>query len=495
MSIADVGSGVDTADLQQSRPPVGDSRFAFWWRVAVLAGMFFGAYGAVFAQVLNEAVNGSRTAFLVVAPLLVLVAATGYRLPARGVGDNESDWIVAAVTGAVGFSSIALITHRFPTLSGLWRLELVGALVWVACAGMIVFSTRHVIRMWQVWIFAFGCALTLPYLLTTASLGGSDTAAAAVGALLGAISVYMAGRPTQRHWQIAATLLCLVLGGGLSAVLTKHLGLFATLIVVAAVVPVAVTVGLHHFTELTRSHRWAAVSAGFHPLSPRSIVVLGLVAVGVLVTHIPAPEPQAPPQVHADWAQRSGLGAPTEYGFVTRFLGPTSSLVRFQVPAAANTPAAAVDVITTTNLAALRDYSDAVWYPSPIPVNFQPVSGGPAEQLRLHARMMHSNADAATDVTAQNWYAVTWVWKTPAAYQQVTVVVNQSATSPDSPVAPAPLSVSDTVLKPILWVARQQPEWVGGVDKRVEQRADDIVRSLVAAAEPPSATAAERDRG
>src|SRR6185436_11615836 len=122
MSIADVGSGIETADLEQSRPPVGDSRFAFWWRAAVLAGMFFGAYGAVFAQVLNQAVNGSRTAFLVVAPLLVLVAATGYRLPARGVGDNESDWIVAAVTGAVGFSSIALITHRFPTLSGLWRL-------------------------------------------------------------------------------------------------------------------------------------------------------------------------------------------------------------------------------------------------------------------------------------------------------------------------------------------------------------------------------------
>jgi hypothetical protein len=495
MSIADVGSGIGTADLQENRPSVGDSRFAFWWRTAVLAGLFFGAYGAVFAQVLNEAVSGSRAAFLVVAPLLVMVGATGYRLPARGVGDNESDWIIAAVTGAVGFSSIALITHRFPTLSGLWRLELVGALVWVACAGMIVFSTRHVIRMWQVWMFAFGCALTLPYLLTTASLGGSDTAAACVGALLGAISVYLAGRPTQRRWQIAATLLSLTTGCGLSVVLTSHLGLFATLIAVAAVVPVVVTVGLYHFTEMTGSHRWAAVSAGFHPLSPRSIVVLGVVAVGVLVTHIPAPLPPAPPLVSGDWAVRSGLGAPTQFDFVTRFLGPQSSLVRFQVPAAADTPAAAVDVITATNLAALRDYSDAVWYPSPIPVNFQPADIGSNDQFPLNARMMHSNADAATDVTAQNWYAITWIWKTARAYQQVTVVVNQSAMSPDSPVAPAPLSMADTVIKPILWVARQQPEWVGGVDKRVEKRADDIVRSLMAAAQPPRASTAEPARG
>jgi hypothetical protein len=496
MSIADVDpSGMGSAVVEQKRPPVGDSRFAFWWRTAVLAGLFFGAYGAVFAQVLNDAVSGSRTAFLVVAPLLVMVGATGYRLPARGVGDNESDWIVAVVTGVVGFSSIALITHRFPTLSGLWRLELVGALIWVACAGMIVFSTRHVLRMWQVWIFAFVCALTLPYLLTTASLGGSDTAAAAVGALLAAVSVYLAGRPTRRRWRIAATLLCLAISSVLSVLLIAHLGLFLTLIVVAAVVPVVVTVGLHHFTEMTSNHRWAAVSAGFHPLSPRSIVVLGLVAVGVLVTHIPAPSPPAPPLVNGDWAVRSGLGAPTEFGFVTRFLGPQSSLVRFEVPAAVNSPAAAVDVITTPNLAALRDYSDAVWYPSPIPVNFQPMSTASHGQFPVDARMMHSNADAATDATAQNWYAITWVWKTAAAYQQVTVVVNQSAMSPDSPVVPAPLSVADTVMKPILWVARQQPEWVGGVDKRVEKRADDIVRSLVAAAQPPTASTAEPTRG
>jgi hypothetical protein len=484
MSIADVdGSGLDTADLQERPHSVGDSRFAFWWRTAMLAGMFLGAYGAVFAQVLSDSVSGSRTAFLVVAPLLVMLGATGYRTAPRGVGDNESDWIIAAVTGVVGFTAIALVTSRFPTLAGLWRLELVGALVWVACAGMIIFSVRHVLRMWQVWIFALCCALTMPYLLVTASLGGSDTAVVAVGATMGAFAVYLAGRPSRRRCRIAAALLCLAIGGGISVLLTEHLGLFVTLIIAAAVVPVSVAVGLHHFTVLTGSYRGPAVSVGFHPLSPRSIVVLGLLAVVVLVTHIPAPRPPAPPLVHGDWAQRSGLSAPSDFGFVTRFLGPQSSLARYEVPAAAKSPAAVVDVITTANLAVLQDYSDAIWYPSPIPVNYESAGTGLDNRLPLNARVAHSNADAATDGAAQNWYAVTWVWRTADVYQQVTVVVNQSATSEDSPAAPAPLSVAETVVKPILWVARQQPEWVGGVDKRVVKRADEIVRTLVSAAE------------
>ena len=311
-----------------------------------------------------DAVNGSRTAFLVVAPLLVLLAATGYRLPARGVGDSESDWIIATLTGAVGFTALALVAGRFPTLAGLWRFELVGALVWVACAGMIVFSVRHVLRMLPVWLFACFCALTVPYLLTAASLGGSDTAMVAAGAVPAALAVHLAGRASRRRCRSTATLLCLAVCGGLSVWLTPHLGLFLTLILVVGAVPVLATVGLHHFTEYTRSERRPDVTARFHPLSPRSIVALGLVAVALLVTHIPAPRPPAPPPAHGDWALRSGLGAPARYGFITRFLGPQSSLVRYHLPRVANRPDAAVDVFTVTNLAALQDYSNAVWYPA-----------------------------------------------------------------------------------------------------------------------------------
>jgi hypothetical protein len=483
-----VGSEIRADFRLVERASVGHPRFAFWWRITALSALFFGAYGVVFHQVLADALAGSRTAFLVVAPLLVAMSAAGYRTSPRGVGDNESDWIIAAVSGVVGLAVIILVTNRFPTLAGLWHLELVGALVWVACAGMIIFSVRHVLRMWQVWLFAFLCAITLPYLLATAALGGSDEAAVAVAAGLGAFAVYLAGRPTRRRWRIGAALLSLAIGLGLSISLTTFLGLFATELIAAGVVPLLAAIGLHHFTLSNGKHRLDAVFAGFHPLSVRSLAALALAAVALLVTHFQASSPPAPPTMRGDWAQHSGLVAPTEYPFASRFFGPNAKLVRFAVPPAIGRPAAVVDVISTTNLAALRNYSDAIWYPSPVPLNYQAVSGaGSDSQLPVDARVVHTNADTATDGSAQNWYAITWVWQVAAVYQQVTVVVNQAVGSADSPVAPAPLSVADTVAKPMLWMARQQPDSVGAVDPRVVSRANDIVHMLVNAAEPAQA--------
>ncbi|CAN5684894.1 hypothetical protein BH09ACT8_BH09ACT8_48330 [soil metagenome] len=479
-----VGSGYGTVKRQVESTAAGRSPATFWWRIALLAVLFCGAYGVVLVQVLNDAVGGSRTAFLVVAPVLVALGVTGYRTVPRGVGDNESDWIIAAVTGVVGLTAIALITNRYPTLAGMWRLELVGALVWVACAGMVIFSVRHVVRMWQVWLFALICATTAPYLLVTASLGGSDTAAASVAAGLGAIAVYLAGRPNRRRWRITAALISLALGVGTAVVLTAAVGLFVTVLVATGIVPVAVAIGLHYFSTAAESPTPAAVSAGFHPLSPRSLVVLAILAVVLFATQMGTPRQQNTPSVNNDWAQRAGLTAPEGYGFVGRFLGPDATLVRYTVPGSAKAPAAVVDVLSTPNLAALLDYSDAVWYPSPVPVNIAPFDAEQTDHLPLSTRVLHSNADAATAADPQNWYALTWVWKTDTAYQQVTVVVNQAVASPEAPIDPQPLTESRAILEPLLWVARQQPESIGEVDPRVVARADNVMSTLVGAAAP-----------
>jgi hypothetical protein len=483
--VVDSGIRADTRLVEHAS--VGHPRFAFWWRITALSALFFGAYGVVFHQVLTCALAGSRTAFLVVAPLLVAMSAAGYRTAPRGVGDNESDWIIAAISGVAGLAVIILVTNRFPTLAGLWHLELVGALIWVACAGMIIFSVRHVLRMWQVWLFAFLCATALPYLLATAALGGSDAAAVAVAATLGAYAVYLAGRPIRRRWRIGAALISLAIGLGLSISLTTFLGLFVTELIAAGVVPLLAAIGLHHFTLSNGKHRLNAVFAGFHPLSVRSFVVLALTAVALLVTHFHASSLPAPPTMRGDWAQHIGLAAPAEYQFASRFFGPNANLVRFAVPPAIDRPAAVVDVISTSNLAALRDYSDAIWYPSPVPLNYEAVSAGSDCRIPVDARVVHTNADTATAGSAQNWYAITWVWHAASVYQQVTVVVNQSVGSLDSPVAPAPLSVADTVAKPMLWMARQQPDSAGAVDPRVVIRANDIVHMLVSAADPAQA--------
>jgi len=452
--------------------------FGFWPRIAALVGLFLFAYFFVFAQVVADAVAGSRTAFLVVAPLLVALIAFGYRTAPRGVGDNESDWIFAALAGAAGFTAIALLTHRFPTLAALWRLELVGAVMWVACSAVIMFGVRHVVRMWQLWAFAFFCSTPLPFLMMIAVIGGSDAAAAALGATLGAVAAYLAGRATRSRWRLAAALGCLAVGVGLAVLLIRHTTLLVTLVVVAAILPVLVTAGLHYLTRATGNQQWAAITVRFPGRSPRSFVALALAAVVLLVLHPPVPRPQVPPLVRGDWANRGALAHVAEFPFITRFIGPGATLTRFDVPSSAAFPAAAVDVMTTANLAALRDYADAVWYPTPMPVHYRPADSGDG------ARTVHSNADAATDSAARDWYAVTWVWRVPGAYQQVTVIVSQVLTSDDPPPAPQPLSVSETIAGPAAWVVRQQPEYVSPVDPLVTERATEVVRLLLSAGKP-----------
>ncbi len=473
-----VGSGTETATHENVLASVGDSRLAFWWRTAAVAALFCGAYGAVFLRVITESFNGSRAAFLVVAPILVLTAATGYRTPPRGVGDNESDWIVAALTGVAGFTMIALVTNRFPTLAGMWRLELVGGLVWVACAGMVIFSVRHVVRMWQVWLFALVCATTVPYLLATSALGGSDTAAVVVAAIFGTYAVYMAGGRTRQLWRFTAAAVYLVIGVGAAIALTPILGLTVTIIIVAGVVPVLTAFGLYHFTEWTGNHRTGAVSVGFHPLSIKSLLALAFIAAALLSIHLPASGPPAPQLAAIDWTERSGLGQQTDYPFVTRFLGPDATLTRLDVPATPGRPAAAVDILSAPNLAVLQDYSDAIWYPTAKPVNYRPASVD--IELPPGARTAHSDADAASDGAGTDWYALTWLWQTGNAYQRVTVVVSQNADG-TSVVAPQPLTVSDNFAGPLAWIARQQADDVGPVAPEVVDRAIEVSQLLLRA--------------
>ena len=107
------------------------------------------------------------------------------------------------------------------------------------------------------------------------------------------------------------------------------------------------------------------------------------------------------------------------------------------------------------------------------------------------ARIIHSNADAATDAETAQWYAVTWVWNAGATYQRVTVIVNQNVDSDAPPPAPEELSLFDATVKPALWLARQQPYSTGKVDPPVIERADDVIDQL----QKPPADASENEAG
>lgn len=447
----------------------------YWLRLAVFALLSFAAYAFAIADVLGDALSGSRVVVLLVLPILIGVIASGYRQAPRGVSDTESDWIVAIIAGIVGFTGIWLLRNRMPTLALQWQLDLWGVLLWIACLVAVMFGVRYVVRMWQLWLFALCCVSPVPFLLAAAAFGGSDTTVALLTAGLGATAVFLAGRCASLTRRLSATLVCLASASALTLAVGNRLGLAATVLLVAGIVPVVVTVVM-----LLRDARlMSTASSAWSDLphrSPLSMLMLILVAVMLLLVNPPHARSLNTSIVAADWEQRAGLIAETDFPFITRYVGADATLVRYGVPAERGMPVAAIDVITAERLPALADFDDAIWYPSSRPIEYQAVEG---ESMPAGARVIHSNADATTDAADADWYAVTWMWKTGDAYQRVTVIVNQAPKSEAPPPSPAALSFLDTSIKPALWLARQQPDGAGQVDPLVVARADAVIKLLM----------------
>jgi hypothetical protein len=364
--------------------------------------------------------------------------------------------------------------ERMPTLARLWHLDSLGVVLWTACLFAIMFGVRYVVRMWQLWLFAACCVSPLPFLMAAAAFGGSDTAIALLTAGIGALAVFLAGRCASAWRRMSATLVCLASAGLLAVLVGNRLALAGTVLLVAGVVPVIVTAVmlLGGRVKGTAPTAWSNLPHR----SPLSLLTLVAVAAGLLVINPPHARSEDPSPAAADWAQRAGLGAPESFPFITRFVGPDATLVRYTVPAKAGMPTAAVDVITTTRPSALGDFDDMVWYPSSRPLEFQQAT---SQSMPAGARIIHSNADATTDATAVDWYAVTWVWEAGSAHQRVTVIVNQKLDSEAPPPAPEALTLVDASITPALWLARQQPDSIGKVDPVVIERADDVVGLLL----------------
>ncbi|MCV7287683.1 hypothetical protein H7J87_20360 [Mycolicibacterium wolinskyi] len=454
-------------------------RFGFWLRIA-LVGLLTGvAYLTVFAATVEHVVAQSRAAYLLVLPVLTVVIIAGYRRAPGGVGDDESDWIIACLVGAAGLCGVHLVAQRMPTLAGLWHVQLQGAVIWAASCTAILLGVRYALRMWPLWIFLVCTVSPLPYLLAVATLGGSDTAAACVAAGVGAVAVFLAAHAVPVWWRLGSAIGCLATALIVIAWLEQPVGLLLMVVVAGGVIPVVFALTVLHLRTTN-----LGISGGPEVVprrSPRQIAILLVLAAALAMGYPAATRIPDPPEVNADWVQRAGLLDATPMTFASRFLGPDATLTRYTVPPAPGMPSAAVDVITTSNLAALQDFSDAVWYPSEEPTSY---TAADHLQLPIDARIVYSNSDSAISDASRQWYAVTWVWRSQARYQQVTIVINQNSNSPDSPAEPRPLTLNDSIVSPTLWLTRQQPSAAGGVDETVLQRAAQVARVLTTAAQP-----------
>ncbi|AQA03828.1 hypothetical protein BVC93_16890 [Mycobacterium sp. MS1601] len=358
-------------------------------------------------------------------------------------------------------------------MAALWHIDNIGLLVWVAACGTVVFSARHVLRMWNVWILGLVLAPVMPFMLMTAQLGGSDTAITVVSAVVGTIAVFLASRFVSLRLRLLATLGNLVLS--LAAVfLLADTGLYLTVIVAAGAVPLIVVLTLHRINWLRRDPDSVATASTLPTCKPQSYGVLAVLAIAMLCIQLPITRPAPVDVVAADWVHKSGLEPIESFDFITRFLGPDASLVRYRVPNTPESHESVVDIVTTSDLARLQDFSNAVWYPSTVPVNYAPVDDG--AESPAGARSAHSDADSARDENSAHWNAVTWVWHSGEVYQQVTVLTSQTAGV--TPPAPRELTVDNTLIEPFLWVTRQQPTGAAAVESAVGDATAAVVKSL-----------------
>lgn len=455
-------------------------------RVAALLGLTLLAYGGTFYDVAVSIAGGSRAAYLMVMPLLLVMIAYGRRAAVRGVGDNETDLILAVALGGLALLLRYLATNRFPTLSGMWDLQLLGAVMWVAFAATILFGVRRVWELWPLWLFAIVTVTPFPSLLLTAALGGTNAAASAVAALIGAVAVFLAGRRSPLRWRLAGAACCAVVGVGAAVALASR-SLPVSVSIAAGVVPV---IGFGLLRRFTASDN-ATLPLKPVPLPHRSAVALVmLVAVAgahlLFTTSASAAVPDAPSaRADADWPSRAGLSVAQDFGFIHRYMGPDVTFTRYLVTPDQGYPGAAVDVITADSLEVLRATRDVVWYPAPAIPNYRVIDIGATIP---HALVLATDSSAATNGAVEDWYALSWVWAVGSRYQQVFVVVNQNATPPaPPPPRPVPPSLRLTVLAPIMLMTRQQADPETIVDPLVSDRAQHVVNDVLAAA------AAQRD--
>ncbi len=459
----------------------------FHLRLVIAVGLTAIAYAIPYADTVALAVHGSRAPLPAVLPVLVILIALGYRTPPRGVADAESNWIIAALVGAGALAGVELLSHRMPTLAGLWHLQDFGAPIWFACVVTVLFGVRHTVRMWPLWLFAVCCVSPLPLTLATAALGGSDTAAGLLTALAGAVAVLLAGRMTPPAYRALAALVCFAVSGLTVLTVGAQLPLLTVTVLVGAVFPTLVTAAL----LTTRPARTNLVAQGWaepHQHTARALGALAVTAVALAFLNPPVARAAALPAVSADWTEKATLRGPVAYDFITRYAGPGATFVRYRTPAQRGLPALAVDVLTTSDRTALAETADIIWYPSTRPVDYRAVTDRP--DLPAGSRIAYSNADAATDGAHSDWLVITWEWKTDNVFQRVHVVASQSLTGDRLPPEPQPVRAFDVSLRPALWLARQQPKDAGDVDEVVLQRAATLSASLDdAAAGPPDGAA------
>ncbi|GAY14797.1 hypothetical protein [Mycobacterium sp. shizuoka-1] len=457
------------------------TRRELWARIVLVLALAAIAYVVPAVNGFSEAAAGSLSGYTLMLPLLAALVVAGYTRPPQGVSDAETDWIVAILVCGGGFLAVTLFSQRLPTLAALWRVDNLRPALWAAGAAMVVFSVRHVLRMWTVWAYVVLTAPVMTYLLLTAELGGSDEDAAFVAAVFGTVAVYFSARVVNWRWRLLAT----GLNFGIAAALIPLTGyltdsLLPRMMIVAGALPLLTIFVVHHGAHVTGTQRFPHLRTQFPHRGGWSYPALIVISLALLFTSLHAPKEPDAPMAHGNWATQLGLRPVAQFDFISRFVGPGATLTRYQLPAGREVSGLAIDVISAPSLARLRDYSSAIWYPSPAPTNYQPISlPAPVSAVSLQS----GGASVSRPGQSSDWYLLTWIWEVPTGYQRVTIIMDQGV-RPSQPPAPRPLTLRNSLIEPLAWLAREQPDPANSTPAPVLAATNAVAREILSAGAP-----------
>lgn len=450
-------------------------------RVLAVAVVAIAPWVLPITSIVGGVAAGSRSVFVIVVPILAWILVTSFQ-PPSGVVDNEVDWIVALLGCTTAAATIALFSHRIPSLMQLWRIDAVGPVLWTATATAIFLGVRYAAQLWDFWLLLLLFVSPFPFLLMVSAFGGSDFAVAGLSCGVAAVVVARATRSRHLGWISGGFLASAVVGGSaawlvLSVVPSRHLALLTAVFIGSGIVPLVVTRIVLRFAPLAPARTTPLPPAKLSTLSRWGVVALFATSIGMVFV-LPYP-PQQQAVVHAadNWPELSGLKVSREFTAATALLGPHAHFTRF-VSSEPSVPPVAVDVITAPTRGILDDFVDAQWYSSAEPVDFVSAKVVGAESVVV--RSAHSNADTAVDPSAPQWYSLTWTWRVDSGFQQVIVVVSQHEEA-KLPV-PTGITPGEIVLDPLLWIARQQPRLSSDVDSETIEVAHQLAARVIRAA-------------
>jgi hypothetical protein len=429
--------------LQRLNPT---SRLALRWSyIAVAAGIGFHAtLLSVFDTVQRGGVNG----YIVVVPVVCLVAAAGTALRDRAelpIHDRETDVIVGIIGLVLALLVQAVLLGRYAQYFHLLRLDVVALWLFVLSSSIVLFGLRPVYRFRWVWVLLFAM-FPLPYHIAVILLGGTHVAAGIATLIIAALATGVAvGRTTRRG----------LLGAG-AALLAGVVLLFAMSVLVPQApllafqaVPATTAIILVALSLFLHRHSWEVMRLFDRPVEPLAAkqVWAGLplvMIVALALAFAPLPNYGLAPRSQFDRVRfgepltaPDGWHTTTVEGFtwVEKVYGPGAKLIRQTFVANVGNPAwdkfarpraLVVDSVTTTRPFAFDTYPARVLY------HVSEIRQSTPRQVPLGHDLSGSLVNVVDDDILITWNTLEWTWGNDRSAQQITIFAVDNH-EPDAP--------------------------------------------------------------